>query len=140
MWLDVPVDDWRLLLMQVFQRIEKLVRPLQYHLRRKRAAVLLEQHREVIAGDVLHDQELPRAFCEIIEDYWQRRMTQFVEELRFAFERLAQIVAIDQGLLQGDGAAEAKISGLVDSSHSTLTERTGDAITVLQDRTSGLHT
>ncbi len=131
--LDVAVDDGRLVRVQVVERVEQLVGPAQRVRRREGAAfALLEQLREVGALDELHDEELAGLFDEVVAHFRQRGVAQVVQEVRLALEGFAQGGVVEEGLLDGDRAAEALVGGDEDGAHAAVADLSGHAVAVLE--------
>src|SRR3712207_1244613 len=56
--LDIPMQNRRLLPVQVVEGVQELVGPAQYLWQRERRSTAQEQGMEILAGDELHHQKL----------------------------------------------------------------------------------
>jgi hypothetical protein len=131
--LDVAVDDGHLLRVQVVQGVEQLVCPSEHVGDGEGAPALLEHVGEVVAGDVLHDEELPLALGEVVADARQDVMPEVIEEPRLALEGAAQTRVVEEGLFDGDGRAEALVGRDVDGPHAAPPDLLADEVAILQD-------
>jgi hypothetical protein len=66
--LDVAMNDLRILRVQVIERITKLVRPPQDIALGKRTLTARLHFKQILAGNVLHHQELAFAFGKVVAD------------------------------------------------------------------------
>ena len=130
--LDVAMNDGRMLAVQISQCAKQLLAPLDDLVGVKRAAALFEHRHQVVAGDVLHDQELTVALGEMVADFRQRRVAQARQQSGLALEGFEHHLIGEEGLFEGDGVAEALIRSLIDRPHAALSEQPGDEITVLK--------
>jgi hypothetical protein len=86
-----------------------------------------------VALDVLHDEELPLVFHEVVADARQRGVAKVVEQDGLALEGFAQrrFVA-EEGLLDGDRAVKALVRRDVDRAHAAAPDLSDDAVAVLE--------
>jgi hypothetical protein len=75
----------------------------------------------------------------VVADARQGRVTQAVEEVRLALERLAQRGVVEESLLERDRRAETLVGGDVDGAHPALPDLFEHDVAVLQDGVRGDH-
>ena len=136
---DVPVNDRRLVVVQVGQRVEHGPGPNDDLGRWKTRSTMVEQLAEVIALDELHDQELRLALDEIIDDDRQRGMAQCGKKLRLAFERAIGVNTREPALLDGDRVLQPRVDRFVDGAHSAVTDLASDPVSVVKHGAVGKH-
>ncbi len=137
--LDVAVNDRRILRVQVCQRIEELVGPFENLVGVNRLPRALHHGREVVARNVLHDEESPFPLDEVVHDDRDSTVSEPVEDRGLALERLLEPSSVDDRLLDGNLAAECLINGKVDRAHSTLPEVFLDQVPILEHASSVEH-
>jgi hypothetical protein len=131
--LDISVNDGRPMRMQILQRIEQLIGPLQYLIAIKRPASEFQLCGEVITGDELHDKELAIAFDEVIADSGESDVMEAGEQSGFALEGARQLFVAEEGLLERDRRSQAEVDCLVDRAHPAVADHSYDPVSILQD-------
>ncbi len=119
--------------MQVVERVEQLVGPFENLREGERAARARAPHLfEVGAADELHDEELPRAFVEVVAHAGQRRVRKPGEQTRLALELPPEFLAVERRFLERDGRVQALVQRLVNRAHPAARELAHDAVAALQ--------
>src|ERR1043166_1360051 len=72
--LDVAMDNWRVLRVQIIERVEQLISPGQNLVGRKRSLFAGRHLRQVLAGNELHHEKLSVAFREVVANPRECRM------------------------------------------------------------------
>ncbi len=57
-----------------------------------------------------------------------------IKEVRLALEGFAQRRVVEEGLLDGDGAAETLVGGEINRAHPALSDLFDNAVTILEQR------
>src|SRR5438105_8528979 len=58
-WLDVAVNNGRLVCVQVFERVQQIISPAQDFLRREWLRASFEEFAQITSRNELHDEKLP---------------------------------------------------------------------------------
>ena len=131
--LDVAVNDLRILGMQIVERVAKLIGPAQHLCLRERTVPLRQHAEEILAGNVLHYQELSLSFGKVIADSRQRGMVHSRQQTRFALELLAQSFVGEKRFLQRHRGIEPLIKRFIHCPHSALAKLANNAVAPLQN-------
>src|SRR5262245_9674435 len=137
MRLDVAMNDWRLLSVNIVESVEQRLGPCR-HLPAIEGPVTPNQQREEVgARNELHHQKLPSAFDEMITHPGQRGVAQSRHHSRLALELLAQysLLFAEEGLFDRHrGVAQVDRFSFVDRAHPAARQQADDPITPLQER------
>ncbi len=94
----------------------------------------MRQHdREILAGNVLHYQELPISFIKMIADARQRLMVHSRQQTRFSLELFAEFFVCEKRFLQRHGSVETLVHRLIHGPHSALAELANNPVALLQN-------
>ena len=132
LWLDIAVNDLRLLAVQIGQGRQQLIGPIQHLRDRKWRAASAKLRREIEAGNELHHQKLLVALVKEIGHNRQCRVAQARQNECFALERATKLRAPSQRLLDGHRYAQSGVGGFIDCAHAATPDQARDSIARLQ--------
>ena len=132
LWLDIAMDDRRLMRMKVRQSVQQLIRPEHYPTDGKRLISGLKPRRKIVTRDVFHHEILIAAINKMVADLRKDRMPQTSKDPCLALERTGKgrIASIARSL-QGNGAAKPLIDGEIDLAHSAFADQMNDQVAIL---------
>lgn len=131
--LQIAMDDRRIAAVQIRERTSERYRTAYEFVFRDRFAPV-ERVREVLAFNVLHDEELSGGLRKVVDDDRQRRMPQRGEQARFAFERPVRLRRFGDHPLCGNRIVQPQVDGFVHWTHAAFAERPHDSVTLIQKR------
>ena len=125
------MDNFRILRVQIVERIAKLISPEEHFSLRKGALTCGQHCKKVFARNVLHHEKLTIAFVEMIADARQRLMMQTRQQTRLALELFAQPLFGKKCFFQRDSRIEPLVDRFVHRTHSALSKLTNNAVAFL---------